>query len=99
MGNEIVNYLDNIEKNQKNIEKNQRELATVQIGNFQTEKTKVIVKKVEETFFLVFEEPEIISLLEGQSEFEVKINQFELSKNNFALCTCFGGNHIEIKWM
>ena len=92
MGNEIENYLDNIEKNH-------RELATVQIGNFQTEKTKVNVKKVEETFFLVFEEPKIISLLEGQSEFEVKFNQFELSKNNFALCTCFGGNHIEIKWM
>ena len=92
MGNEIENYLDIIKKNHK-------ELATVQIGNFQTEKTKVIVKKVEETFFLVFEEPKIISLLEGQSEFEVKFNQFELSKNNFALCTCFGGNHIEIKWM
>ena len=99
MGKEIVNYLDNIEKNQRNIEKNQSKLATVQIGNFQTEKTKVIVKKVEETFFLVFEEPEIIRLLEGQSELEVKFNQFELSKNNFALCTCFGGNHIEIKWM
>lgn len=93
MGNEIVKYLDDI------IEKKQSKLATVQIGNFQTEKTKVIVKKVEETFFLVFEEPEIIRLLEGQSELEVKFNRFELSKNNFALCTCFGGNHIEIKWM
>lgn len=93
MGNEIVKYLDNI------IEKNQSKLATVQIGEFKKGETKVIVKKVEETFFLVFEEPKIISLLEGQSEFEVKFNQFELSKNNFALCTCFGGNHIEIKWM
>ena len=82
MGNEIVNYLDNIEKNQKNIEKNQRELATVQIGNFQTEKTKVIVKKVEETFFLVFEEPEIIRLLEGQSELEVNLT-FLIGNTNF----------------
>lgn len=54
---------------------------------------------MEETFFLVFEEPEIIRLLEGKSELEVKFNQFELSKNDFALCTCFGGNHIKIKWM
>lgn len=92
MGNEIVKYLDIIEKNQ-------RKLATVQIGKFQTEKTKVIVKKVEGTFFLIFEEPEIIRLLEGLSELEVKFNQFELSKNDFALCTCFGGNHIKIKWM
>lgn len=92
MGNEIVKYLDFIENNQ-------RKLATVQIGNFKKGEIKVIVKKVEETFFLVFEEPEIIRLLEGQSELEVKFNQFELSKNDFALCTCFGGNHIEIKWM
>lgn len=92
MGNEIVKYLDFIKKIQK-------KLATVQIGNFKKGEIKVIVKKVEETFFLVFEEPEIIRLLEGESELEVKFNQFELSKNDFALCTCFGGNHIEIKWM
>ena len=92
MGNEIVKYLDFIENNQ-------RKLATVQIGKFKKGEIKVIVKKVEETFFLVFEEPEIIRLLEGQSELEVKFNQFELSKNDFSLCTCFGGNHIKIKWM
>ena len=73
--------------------------ATVNIGNIFSETRNVIIEKKESTYYLLFDDPEIIRLLEGHKEYEINPIYFEISQSTDALCTCYGGNHIEIKWL
>ena len=77
---------------------NHRCLALVIIGTEKFENTKVSIEKRGDDFFLVFEEEKIIELLEGNKEYKVNFNHFELSQPLLTLSTCYAGKHIEIKW-
>lgn len=88
---ELCNYFNIIKKNKTN--------AIVNIGSVYSKPSKVIVEEKENTYYLIFEDDEIVRLLQGHKEYEVNPIHFEVSQNNGALCTCYGGNHIEIKWI
>ena len=78
--------------------KNQRSFALVKIGKQSFEQTKVSVKFVKDKYFLIFEDPKIIHILDEKKEFEVNFNHFELLEFSSGLSTAYGGNHIEIEW-
>lgn len=78
---------------------NQRNKAFVQIGKQKFEQTKVSVEFKNDKYFLIFEDPGIIHLLDEKKEYEVNFNYFELSEFSLRLCTAYGGNHIEIEWL
>ena len=78
---------------------NHRHIAVVIIGSEKFENTRVSIEKRGDDFFLIFEEPRIIELLEGNNEYKVDFNHFELSRPPLALSTCYAGNHIEIRWL
>ena len=78
--------------------RNGNELANVKIGSNKFDHVKVSITKNNDEFVLSFENQAIIDLLEGQKEYPVDLNHFEISETDSSLCTCYAGNHIEIKW-
>lgn len=77
---------------------NKRKIATVQIGKQIFKNTIVLIETKKDRYFLIFEEPEIIHLLDNKKEFEVNQDNLEHSLFTSALCMSYGGNHIEIDW-
>ena len=87
----IYDYLDRYFRNGN-------ELANVKIGSNKFDHVKVSITKNNDEFVLSFENQAIIDFLEGQKEYTVDLNHFEISETDLSLCTCYAGNHIEIKW-
>lgn len=92
--NQIVyNYLDRIFRNGN-------KQADVKIAQQDPKRCKVSVIKENDEFILNFEDENFISPFDGQKKFPINLNHFELSETNMSyLCTCYAGNHIEIKWI
>ena len=92
--NQIVyNYLDRIFRNGN-------KQADVKIAQQDPKRCKVSVIKENDDFILIFEDENFISPFDGQKKFPINLNHFEISETNMSyLCTCYAGNHIEIKWI
>ncbi len=79
--------------------RNATERADVKIGGTDFKNIKVTVFKENDEFILNFEDENFISPFDGQKKFPINLNHFKLSETNMShLCTCYAGNHIEIKW-
>lgn len=91
--NQIVyNYLDCIFRNGN-------KQADVKIAQQDPKRCKVSVIKENDEFILNFEDENFISPFDGQKKFPINLNHFEISETIMSyLCTCYAGNHIEIKW-
>ena len=80
--------------------RNGNKQTDVKIAQQDPKRCKVSVIKEYDEFILNFEDENFISPFDRHKKFPINLNHFEISETNMSyLCTCYAGNHIEIKWI